>query len=97
MRVAEPAPGDRAERAWREGARRGAAALVLLALAIFGTRLALAPIHGVRSAGACARALAAARTRADTVSADMLSYPDSAGRRRPCGRLRTVTVDLTRR
>ena len=73
-----------------------AAVALLLALAIVGTRLVLAPIHGVRSAEACARALADARTRADTVSADMLSYPDSAGRRRRCGRLRTATGDLTR-
>jgi hypothetical protein len=86
--------------AWRVWARYGAAAALPLALAVLAARLALAPIHGVRSAAACARAYAAARTHADTVSADLLTYRDpagrSAGRRRRCGDGRVATVDLTR-
>lgn len=76
--------------------------LVALAiLAIFGvllTRLALAPIHGAHDAEACRRALASARTHADTLSADMMSFPDTnAGRmrrRKACGELRIATGHL---
>ena len=87
-------------RGWREWVRNGAAVALLLALVALASRLVFAPIHGARSAAACARAYAAARTHADTVSADRLSYPDPAGpggRRRRCGDLRIATVDLTRR
>jgi hypothetical protein len=91
------APGDD----WRELVRYVAAAAVPLALAVLAARLVLAPVHAVRSAAACGRAYAAARTHADTVTADLLTYADSAGgparRRRRCGDLRTATVDLTRR
>jgi hypothetical protein len=84
----------------REAAQYGAAVVVLLVLTILAARLTFAPIHGASSAAGCARAYAAARTHADTVSADLLSYGDSArgpmGRRRRCGDLRIATVDLTR-
>jgi len=75
----------------------GGAVALLLALAVLAARLALAPIHAAPNAEACARAYAAARTHADTVSTDLLSYADSAAhRRRRCGDLRIATVDLTR-
>ena len=81
----------------RDVVRYGGAVALLLALAALGARLALAPIHAARNAAACVRAYAAARTHADTVSVDWRSYADSAaGRRRRCGDLRIVTVDLTR-
>ena len=101
MRVLEEATLDAPLRGWRDSVRCGAAAVLLLALTVLGARLALAPIHGVRSAAECARAYAEARTHADTASVDMVSYPGSpgrpAGRRRLCGQLRrTATIDLTR-
>jgi hypothetical protein len=73
-------------------ARYGAAAAVLVLLALLGWRLALAPVHGVRDAAACERAYAAARTHADSLSAAFLSFPDPAGRavKRRCGELRAM-------
>ena len=97
MRVLEEAMPDAPFRGWRDWVRYGAAAVLLLALTVLGARLALAPIHGVRTVAECAREYAGARTHGDTVSVDMLSYPDSPGGRRLCGQLRrTVTIDLTR-
>ena len=63
---------------------------VLLATVMLVTRLSLAPVHGVHSADECARAYAAASSRTDTISADMLSFTDPAHRRvrRRCGELR---------
>jgi hypothetical protein len=74
------------------------AVAVLLALAVLSYRLVLGPIHAVHDAAGCARAYARARTHADTLSVDFLSYPDPAGRpvALRCGALRTATVDLTR-
>lgn len=90
-----------APRGWRAWARSGTAVVLLLTFSVLVARLALSTSHGVRSAAACRRAYAAARTHADTVSVDMLSYPDSVARgsgfRRPCGELRTATIDLSRR
>ena len=99
-----PAP---AGRCWRRWMQYGAVVVLWGVILALGARLALAPIHpGVRTAAECARGYAAARTHADTVSADLVSYPgqpgqprrlgQSPGRRRPCGELRTVTVDLAR-
>ena len=65
---------DVARRGWRDWARVGAAATLLLVLAVLAARLALAPIHAVRSAAGCARAYAAAQTHGDTVTADLLTY-----------------------
>lgn len=97
MRVLEEATPDAPLRGWRDWVRYGAAAVLLLALTVLGARLALAPIHSVRTAAECARTYAEARTNADTVSVDMMSYPSATGRRRLCGQLRrTATIDLTR-
>jgi hypothetical protein len=100
MRVLEATTPDAPRRGWRDWVRYGAAAALLLALTALGARLAFAPIHSVRTAAECARAYAEARTHADTLSVDMLSYPGSPGEpagRRVCGGLRrTATLDLTR-
>lgn len=80
-------------------ARYGAAAVVVIALAIVGWRLALAPVHGVADAASCERAFAEARTRADSVWAGFLSFPDPARRavNRRCRELRpAMVVDLGR-
>ena len=101
MRVRDATTPGTARRWSCDWAGYGAAVALLLTLGVLIVRLALAPIHGTRSAAACARAYAAARTHADTMSADLLTYPEparqSVRQRRLCGRLRIVTVDLARR
>jgi hypothetical protein len=87
MRVDEVAAGRAPRWAWRELTPYGAGAALLLALVVLIARLILAPVHAVPSAAACAAAYAAARTHADTVSADLLTYRDP--RTRPPGRTQT--------
>lgn len=64
---------------------------VVTVLVVLVAKLALAPVHGVHSAAECAQAYADARSRTDTISADLLSFPDSLNRHlsRRCGELRT--------
>lgn len=67
-------------------------ASVVVALVVLVATLANAPVHGVRTAADCARAYADASSRTDTISADLLSFPDSRDRRvsRRCGELRAT-------
>lgn len=67
-------------------------ASVVVALVVLVAKLAIAPLHGVRSDADCARAYADASSRTDTISADLLSFPDSRDRRvsRRCGELRAT-------
>ena len=60
---------------------------VTLAIAVLVANLALAPVHGVHTADDCARAYANATSRTDSISVDMLSYPDRLNRSvtRRCG------------
>jgi hypothetical protein len=66
-------------------------ASVLVVLVVLVAKLAIAPVHGVHDAAGCEQAWADARSRTDTISADLLSFPDSLNRRisRRCGELRT--------
>ena len=54
---------------------------VVVALVVLLAKLAIAPVHGVRNAADCARAYADARSRTDTIAADLLSFPDGRSRR----------------
>ncbi len=67
----------------------------LCLLVVLVGNLALGPVHGVRNEAACERAYAEARTRTDSISAQLLSFPDPAGRgvTRRCGELHAATVD----
>jgi hypothetical protein len=62
----------------------------VLLLVLLISRLAFAPIHGVRDAAACERAYADAQTRQDSIAVATLSYPDPHGHpvKRRCGELR---------
>ena len=75
----------------RDAISRFVSASVLVVLVVLVAKLAIAPVHGVHDAGGCERAWANARSRTDTISADLLSFPDSMNRRlsRRCGELRT--------
>lgn len=66
-------------------------ASVLVVLVVLVAKLAIAPVHGVHDAAGCEQAWADARSRTDTISADLLSFPDSLNRHlsRRCGELRT--------
>ena len=81
------APGSPAQRMIRLAVPTG----ILLALGVFGYRLAVAPIAAVGSAAECDRRYAEARTAADSNVVDLLSYPDttrhssSTRRRGRCG------------
>jgi hypothetical protein len=70
-------------------------AVVLIALAVLVSRLAIGPVHGVDSAEACKRAYANAKTRADSVSVATLSFPDPARQPVPrrCSEFNTVYAD----
>jgi len=72
---------------------------VMLLLAVLVGKLALGPVHGVKNAAACERAYADARTRTDSISVELLSFPDPAGRRvtRRCGELRPANVEAAGR
>jgi hypothetical protein len=69
------------------------ATAMLLLVVVVGT-LALGPVHGVKNAAACERAYAEAKTRTDSISVELLSFPDPAGRRvtRRCGELHPANV-----
>lgn len=71
--------------------RIAVAATITVALVLLVARLALAPVHGVHGSVDCAEAYAAATSRTDSISVDMLSYPDSMNRsvRRRCGERQT--------
>jgi hypothetical protein len=75
----------------RDAISRFVSASVLVVLVVLVAKLAIAPVHGVHDAAGCERAWAKARSRTDTISADLLSFPDSMNRRlsRRCGELRT--------
>jgi hypothetical protein len=75
----------------RDAISRFVSASVLVVLVVLVAKLAIAPVHGVHDAAGCERAWAEARSRTDTISADLLSFPDSMNRRlsRRCGELRT--------
>ena len=70
-------------------------AVVLIALAVLVSRLAIGPVHGVSSADDCKRAYANAKTRADSVSVATLSFPDPARQpvTRRCSEFNTVYAD----
>ena len=94
-------PDDEAPRPlrWSRELRRsfGQLALGLIALVVLGVvsyRLMLAPIHGVRHASDCARAYAKARTYGEKLSADNLSFRDTAhpGVDMRCAMVRTGVV-----
>ena len=67
----------------------------LLLLVVLVGKLAIGPVHGVKNAAACERAYADARSRTDSISVELLSFPDPAGRRvtRRCGELHPDNVD----
>ncbi len=64
---------------------------ITVAIVLLVVKLAIAPVHGVRNVAACERAYAKATSRTDSISVDMLSFPDSTNRlvSRRCGELRT--------
>lgn len=67
-------------------------ASVVMVLVVLVAKLAIAPVHGVGSAADCAQAYADAKSRTDTIAADLLSFPDSLSRRvsHRCGELRVT-------
>lgn len=75
------------------------AAAFLIALGSFFSWRALAPIHAVGDASACARAYAKAETQTDTLSVDLMSYPDPLRRgvNARCGWLHATPMRLTQR
>lgn len=72
---------------------------VMLLLVVLVGKLAIGPVHGVKNAAACERAYADARTRTDSISVELLSFPDPAGRRvtRRCGELHPANVEAAGR
>jgi hypothetical protein len=97
-------PGEMHAAAFARQSRRavrdfsiGAAVLIALGFVLYWR--AMAPVHGVRDVSGCERAYSAARTRTDTLSVDLMSYPNSIGRRvnRLCGMLRPTPVSLIQR
>ena len=62
---------------------------VMLLLVVLVGKLAIGPVHGVKNAVECERAYADARTRTDSISVELLSFPDPSGHRvtRRCGEL----------
>ena len=72
-----------------------ASVTALLLLVVLVGKLAIGPVHGVKNAAACERAYADARSRTDSISVELLSFPDPAGRRvtRRCGELHPDNVD----
>ena len=72
-----------------------ASATAMLLLVVLVGTLALGPVHGVKNAAACERAYADARTRTDSISVELLSFPDPAGHRvtHRCGELHPANVE----
>jgi hypothetical protein len=72
-----------------------ASVTALFLLVVLVGKLVLGPVHGVRNEAACERAYAEARTRTDSISAQLLSFPEPARRgvTRRCGELHAATVD----
>lgn len=70
-------------------ARYVAGGMIVLMLSVLVSRLALAPVHGVRNAAACKEAYTNARSRTDSMFTALLSYPDPHGHgiSRRCGEL----------
>lgn len=52
------------------------AVAILIALGSFFSWRAMAPVHAVGDAAACERAYTEATTRTDSLSVDLMSYPD---------------------
>ena len=72
-----------------------ASVTAMLLLVVLVGKLAIGPVHGVRNEAACERAYAEARSRTDSISVALLSFPDPAGRRvtRRCGELHPANVE----
>jgi hypothetical protein len=93
-RPPEPSVSSGPGRLSRVAAYAASATAILLLVVLVG-KLALGPVHGVRNTAACERAYAEARTRTDSMSAELLSFPDPAGSRvtRRCGELHPANVE----
>ena len=90
----EPSVSSVPGRLSRAAGFAASATAMLLLVGLVG-KLALGPVHGVKDAAACERAYADARTRTDSISVELLSFPDPAGRRvtRRCGELHPANVE----
>ncbi len=93
-RPPEPSVSSGAGRLSRVAAYAASATAILLLVVLVG-KLALGPVHGVSNTAACERAYAEARTRTDSMSVELLSFPDPAGSRvtRRCGELHPANVE----